>query len=91
MTVGLSMTPAWIQSINHGSLWHIGDSVYPVFYALEEETRRHVKNRSAQDYLDAKGLMDAITSSDDILFCWSIASAEYGQEEKTILHSCFKT
>ena len=48
------MTPAWIQSIDHGSLWHIGDSVYPVFYAMEEETRRHVKNRSG-DTLDVKG------------------------------------
>ena len=76
---------AWIESIDHGGLWHISGSVYPVLYAMEEETRRRVKNRSTQHTLDVKGLMDAITSNDDILFYWSIASAEFGQEEETIL------
>ena len=59
---------AWIESIDRGGLWHISGSVYPVFYAMEEETRRRVKNRSTQHTLDVKGLTDAIISNDDILF-----------------------
>ena len=51
----------------------------------EEETRLHVKNRSTEHTLDVKVLMDAVTSNDDILFYWSIASAEFGQEDETIL------
>ena len=77
---------AWIESVDRGGLWHINGSVYPVFYALEEETRLHVKNsRSTQHTLDVKVLMNAITSNDDILFYWSIAFAEFGQEEEPIL------
>ena len=37
---------AWIKSIDRGGLWHISGSVYPVFYAMEEETRLYVQNRS---------------------------------------------
>ena len=76
---------AWIECINRGGLWHISGSVYLVFHAMEEETRRHVKSISTKHTLDVKGLMDAITSNEDILFYWSIASAEFGQEEETIL------
>ena len=66
---------AWIESIDRGGLWHISGGVYPVFYTMEEETRLHGQNKSTQYTLDVKGLTDAITSNDDILFCWSIASA----------------
>ena len=72
----------WIESIDHGSLWHISGSVYPVFYAMEEETHVHVMNRSTVHTLDVKILMDAITSSDVILFYWCITSAGFGLEEE---------
>ena len=76
---------AWVESIDRGGLWHVSGSVYPVFYAMEEETRRHVRNMNTQHTLDVKGLTDAITSNEDILFYWSIASADFGQEEESIL------
>ena len=36
----------WMVIIVRGGLWHIKDDVFPVFYAMEEEVRRFIRNPS---------------------------------------------
>ena len=58
------------------------DSVYPVFYAMEEEMRRHLNTLSPQKpTLHVKML----TKNEDVLFHWSMASVEFDNEEDALI------
>lgn len=76
----------WMDTIDRGGLWHIKDDVYPVFYAMEEEVRRFIHNPShKQSALDVKQLSNAILSSEDVLFFWSIATVQFDENEERLL------
>ena len=36
----------WIDAIDRGGLWRVNDTVFPVFYAMEEDVRRNIKHKS---------------------------------------------
>ena len=37
----------WIDAIDWGGLWRVNDTVFPVFYAMEEDVRRNIKHKSS--------------------------------------------
>ena len=74
----------WMNIINQGGLNHIMDMCF--FYAMEEEVRRFIHNRShKQSALDVKQLSNAILSSEDVLFFWSTATVQFDENEKRLL------
>ena len=76
----------WMDIIDRGGLWHIKDDVFPVFYAMEEEVRRFIRNPSRkQSALDVKQLSNAILSCEDVLFFWSIATVQLDENEERLL------
>ena len=76
----------WMDIIDRGGLWHIKDDVFPVFYAMEEEVRRFIRNPSRkQSALDVKQLSNAILSCEDVLFFWSIATIQLDENEEKLL------
>ena len=65
--------------------------VFPVFYAMEEEVRCSIRNPSRkQSALDVKQLSNAILSSEDVLFFWSIATVQSDENEKLLLKKITK-
>ena len=67
-------------------MWHIKDDVFPVFYAMEEEVRRFIRNPSRkQSALDVKQLSNAILSCEDMLFFWSIATIQLDENKEKLL------
>ena len=36
----------WIDVIDRGGLWCANDTVFPVFYAMEEDVQRNIKHKS---------------------------------------------
>ena len=76
----------WMDIIDRGGLWHIKDDVFPVFYAMEEEVRRFIRNPlRKQSALNVKQLSNAILSCEDVLFFWSIATIQLDENEEKLL------
>ena len=85
-TAHSNYSSVWIDIIDRGGLWHVKVIVYPVFYAMEEEMRRHVRTLSPHEpTLHAKMLHDLLTKNEDVLFYWSMASVEFDSEQDTLI------
>ena len=62
------------------------DSVYPVFYAMEEEMRRHLHRLSPQKpTFNVQMLRDWLTKNERILFYWTMVSMEFDNEENALI------
>ena len=74
----LSYTKAWIEKINRGGLYIISDDVYLVFKSMEIITRKILGSidKPIKDSVGKKGTIASISSDDDVLFYWSLVTAE---------------
>ncbi len=66
-----------------GGLWHVSANTYITFVAMEEELRRHLNKTSAPNTTVGfkKEVIQHIAVNEDVLFYWSMASAESDDEE----------
>lgn len=71
-------TETWTNEVDRGGLWHISDEAYSVFLLLEDEVRRHFKVTTVAtlDETTKRSIMDAILTNEDLLFQWSLVTAE---------------
>ena len=66
-------------AIDRGGLFHINDSAYHLFRAIEEKTRQILPRHLALNSRDA--LLEEIKESEDVLFYWSMLSIDIHSPE----------
>ena len=73
----------WTNIIDRGGLWHVKSTTYSFFLAVEEEIRCHLSSlQSLGSHKDH--LSKSITSSEDVLFYWLIATADFEVEDSNV-------
>ena len=82
-------TEAWINAIDRGALWHINDMVYNLFTTVEGEVRHHFTLKCTGQ-VEVNKLMEAILTSEDVLFQWSLISAESDDISSLVLQRIVK-
>ena len=75
-------TKEWITAIDRGGLFHISDSAYHLFRAIEEETRDILPRHLANPLNSRDALLEEIKENEDVLFYWSMLSIDiYSPED----------
>ena len=74
----------WMKMIDRGGLWYIKESTYSLFVALEEETRQCLKALSNQRSKCKQEVIKMILSNEDVLFYWTIASADFEIDDEEV-------
>lgn len=74
-------TKEWITAIDRGGLFHINDSAYHLFRAIEEETRHILPRHLANPPNSRDALLEEIKESEDVLFYWSMLSIDIHSPE----------
>lgn len=72
----------WIQLADRGGLTRVNNTTFEVFVAMEYELRRHI--RPGQQ-LDLEHIVTAITENEDVLFLWSLISADWDDNSSSEL------
>ena len=75
----------WIDAIDRGGLWRVNDTVFPVFYAMEEDVRRNIKHKSISQVSLNVAALHASIGNQDVLFYLSIAAAQFDEKEAELL------
>ena len=73
----------WMRMIDRGRLC-IKESTYSLFLAIEEETRQCLKALSNQCSKCKQEIVKMILSNEDILFYWTIASADFEIDDEEV-------
>ena len=84
----------WIQKIDRGSLWHVKEGTYMLFYAMEEEVRHHIRMTKASQMSDGyrQEVVESIVSNNDLAFHWCMLSAETSNSDaETVLQRLVET
>ena len=78
---------SWTTLIDRGGLFHVSDSTYTLFHAMEEEVRDHLRKMPAHKITDGfkQKLLSSIASNEDVLFYWSMLSADADEEDAQTL------
>ena len=74
-------TKEWIAAIDRGGLFHINDSAYHLFRAIEEKTRQILPLHLANPLNSRDALLEEIKESEDVLFYWSMLSIDIHSPE----------
>jgi len=77
----------WINAIDRGGLIHVSENMYWFTASMELEVKKHLSTSpSGNTSSNLKStLQDAVGISDDVLFYWSMVSANWGEEESKAL------
>ena len=78
----------WTKQINRGGLKLVNGNTYQLFVAIETRLRQFLRVTSAESISDGikSVLMETISGDEDVLFFWTILTAEWeGEEEKVLL------
>ena len=78
---------SWTTLIDRGGLFHVSDSTYTLFHAMEEEVRDHLRKMPTHKITDGfkQKLLSSIASNEDALFYWSMLSADADEEDAQTL------
>ena len=72
----------WTDLVDRGGLKHVSDTVYMMFYEMEMEVRSHIRDNCASEVKTVKNeVTQAMKQNEDVLFYWSIVSANWKSEE----------
>lgn len=76
-------TEMWTNMIDRGGLWHVSDTVFSLFQALEEEIRFRLQQIPVRNYDNNMQLNigDMLYNSEDVLSHWSILSMEIEKKQ----------
>ena len=77
-------TEDWTDLVDRGGLWHIRETTFHVFCALEEETRPYVGALCSQISTAAtirNEFLDKLVGNEDVQFYWCIAAANFDTED----------
>lgn len=81
-------TEDWTNILDRGGLWHISDTAYSLFYAIEDEVRCHLLPSLAPTMNEGTkaAIVSAVMRSEDVSFEWSLFGAGIDNEiEKELL------
>ena len=68
-------------AIDRGGLFHINDSAYHLFRAIEEKRRQILPRHLANPLNSRDALLEEIKESEDVLFYWSMLSIDIHSPE----------
>ena len=74
----------WIDLIDRGGLWHVKETTYQFFHAVEDVVRDVLKvlvHPSASSKLE---VMQKVTSDDDVQFYWLIVTADFEIDDNEV-------
>jgi len=78
----------WTLMIDRGGLWHIKETTFTLFIAIEEETRECLKMMLGSfDTNPANGkkeIIEKIKTCDDVQFYWLIVTADFEIDESDV-------
>ena len=74
-------TKEWIRTVDRGGLFHINDSAYHLFKAIEIETREILPRELAMPSSSRDALLERIKGSEDVQFYWSLLSIDINSPE----------
>ena len=70
----------WTELVDRGGLWHVRETTFHVFCALEEETRPHLgalcSETSTAPTFHTE-FFEKLIASEDVQFFWCIAAADF--------------
>ena len=76
----------WTNLVDRGGLWHVRETTFQVFYALEEGLRQYLSELSSP--ATTTGLktkfVAKLVANEDVLFHWSIAAAGFDVDDVEI-------
>ena len=80
-------TENWTSMIDRGGLFHVSETTYTLFHAMEEEVCDHLRKTPAHKITDGfkQKLLSSIASNEDVLFYWSMLSADADEEDAQTL------
>ena len=67
-------TETWLNMVDRGGLWHVNDQTYGLFVSMEELARQYFCTSERATAI--KIIQDSILKSNDLLFQWSLISAD---------------
>ena len=68
----------WIDLIDRGGLWHVRESTFQVFFALEDGVRQYLSQlRSPSSHPSIKEFISRLVMNDDVQLYWHIATAAF--------------
>lgn len=72
----------WTDLMDRGGLTHISDTTFSLFAAMEVELRSHLRADNPSLLKGVKDkIVDSIIQNEDVLFYWSVLSANWVEEE----------
>ena len=73
--------------IDRGGLFHISENMYTLFHAMVEEVHDHLRKTPAHKITDGfkQKLISSIASNEDVLFHWSVLTADAEEEDAQTL------
>ena len=74
----------WTRMLDRGGLWYVKDRTYSLFLAIEEEVRQCLKTLSIQHAKCKKEIIECVTSNEDVLFYWIIATADFEIDDEEV-------
>jgi hypothetical protein len=77
----------WIKKVNRGGLFVIGDHVHETFLAIENVTRKYLKDLHSplNKTIDVDALFQVILTDDDVRFWWTIVCSTLENDLADIL------
>ena len=76
----------WTNAIDRGGLKHVSDMTYMLFVSMELELRQHLHDVSASEDSGMKEkAMEKMLHNEDVLFYWSMISADWEEEGDVLL------
>lgn len=74
----------WTRMLDRGGLWYVKETTYSLFLVIEEEARQCLKTLSSQHAKCKKEIIADVTSNDDVLFYWIIATADFEIDDEEV-------
>ena len=72
----------WFRAIDRGGLTHVNDMTYQVFLAMELRVRQNLRCGKSLNLADIR---KELCEDEDVLFYWSMVSADWDEEESEAL------
>lgn len=80
-------TMEWLKTVDRGGLFHISDSTFLFFRAVELATQALLPNHLCSSKTSTKSLHDKIIADEDVQFYWSMVSVDLQHEQSSeLLH-----
>ena len=77
----------WLQKVNHGGLFVIGDALYETFIAIEMVERKYLKDIENPFHItiDLESQIENVITNEDVLFWWALVTAKLENDLADIL------